>query len=112
MKVKGPAFLHAFAPCPRGWRSATAKTVEIAGLEVQTCVFPLWEAEYGEYKLSTPSKLIAEYPGSNKLPVEVYLKTQGRFRHLFKPENKQVLEEIQKEVDRRWQKLLKACEIA
>jgi len=111
MEVNGPAFLHTFAPCPRGWRSETEKTVEIAGLAVQTCVFPLWEAEYGEYKLSTPSKLIAKYP-ERKMPVETYLKTQRRFKHLFKPENKHVLEKIQSEVDRRWKKLLKACEIA
>jgi len=111
MEVNGPAFLHVFAPCPRGWRSETAKSVEISRLAVQTCVFPLWEAEYGEYKLSAPSKTIARNP-ERKLPVELYLKTQGRFRHLFKPENKHVLEKIQSEVDRRWQKLLKACEIA
>jgi len=111
MKVNGPAFLHVFAPCPRGWRSETAKSVEISGLAVQTCVFPLWEAEYGEYKLSSASNAIARNP-ERKMPVEVYLKTQGRFRHLFKPENRHVLEAIQKEVDRRWKKLLKACEIA
>jgi pyruvate ferredoxin oxidoreductase beta subunit len=111
MEVNGPAFLHAFAPCPRGWRSETAKSVEISRLAVQTCVFPLWEAEYGEYKLSAASKAISRNP-ERKLPVEVYLKTQGRFRHLFKPENRHVLEAIQKEVDRRWQKLLKACETA
>jgi len=111
MEVNGPAFLHVFAPCPRGWRSETAKSVEISGLAVQTCVFPLWEAEYGEYKLSSASKAIARNP-ERKMPVELYLKTQGRFRHLFKPENKHVLEAIQKEVDRRWQKLLKACELA
>jgi pyruvate ferredoxin oxidoreductase beta subunit len=111
MDVNGPAFLHAFAPCPRGWRSKTGKSVEIARLAVETCVFPLWEAEYGEYKLSPSSKAIALKP-ERKKPVEEYLKTQGRFRHLFKPENKHVLEDIQKEVDRRWQKLLKACEIA
>jgi len=110
MEVNGPAFLHVFAPCPRGWRSETAKSVEISRLAVQTCVFPLWEAEYGEYKLSPASKTIARNP-KMKMPVELYLKTQGRFRHLFKPENKHVLEAIQKEVDRRWQKLLKACEI-
>jgi len=109
MEVNGPAFLHVFAPCPRGWRSETAKSVEISRLAVQTCVFPLWEAEYGEYKLSPASKTIARNPERKKL-VELYLKTQGRFRHLFKPENKHVLEAIQKEVDRRWQKLLKACE--
>ena len=108
MEVIGPAFLHSFAPCPRGWRSETAKSVEIARLAVETCVFPLWEAEYGEYKLSAPSKVIALKP-ERKKPVEVYLKTQGRFRHIFKPENRQVLEDIQKEVDRRWQKLLKDC---
>jgi len=111
MEVNGPAFLHVFAPCPRGWRSETAKSVEISGLAVQTCVFPLWEAEYGEYKLSPQSKAIARNP-ERKLLVEQYLKTQGRFRHLFKPENKHVLEAIQKEVDRRWKKLLKACETA
>jgi pyruvate ferredoxin oxidoreductase beta subunit len=111
MEVNGPAFLHVFAPCPRGWRSETAKSVEISGLAVQTCVFPLWEAEYGEYKLSAASKAIARNP-ERKMPVEIYLKTQGRFRHLFKPENRHVLEAIQKEVDRRWQKLLKACETA
>lgn len=110
MEVNGPAFLHSFAPCPRGWRSATGKSVEIARLAVETCVFPLWEAEYGKYKLSAPSKAIALKPEKKK-PVDVYLKTQGRFRHLFKPENKHVLEEIQNEVDRRWQKLLKDCEM-
>ena len=111
MEVNGPAFLHTFAPCPRGWRSETAKSVEIAGLAVQTCVFPLWEAEYGEYKLSAPSNAIARHP-EKKMPVEEYLKTQRRFRHLFKPENKPVLEDIQSEVDRRWKKLLKACDTA
>jgi pyruvate ferredoxin oxidoreductase beta subunit len=111
IEVNGPAFLHAFAPCPRGWRSETAKTVEIARLAVETCVFPLWEAEYGKYKLSPQSKAIALKPEKKK-PVEAYLKTQRRFRHLFTPENKYVLEEIQTEVDRRWQKRLKACEIA
>jgi len=111
MEVNGPAFLHTFAPCPRGWRSETAKSVEIAGLAVQTCVFPLWEAQYGEYKLSAPSKAIARNP-EKKMPVEEYLKTQRRFRHLFKPENKHILEDIQSEVDRRWKKLLKACDTA
>lgn len=109
MEVDGPAFLHVFAPCPRGWRSETSKSVEIARLAVETCVFPNWEAEYGEYELSPQSKVIALKP-ERKKPVDGYLKTQGRFRHLFKRENRDILEAIQKEVDRRWQKLLKLCE--
>jgi pyruvate ferredoxin oxidoreductase beta subunit len=110
MEINGPAFLHAFAPCPRGWRSETAETVQIARLAVETCVFPLWEAKCGEYTLSTKSKAIALKPGLKK-PVEEYLKTQRRFRHLFKPRNKHILEEIQNNVDRRWKKLLKACDL-
>jgi pyruvate ferredoxin oxidoreductase beta subunit len=111
MEVNGPAFLHVFAPCPRGWRSETAKSVEISRMAVETCVFPNWEAEYGEYKLSPQSKVIALKP-ERKKPIEGYLKAQRRFRHLFKPENKQLLEDIQTEVDRRWQKLLKLCDMA
>jgi len=110
MEVKGPAFLHAFAPCPRGWRSETSKSVEISKLAVETCVFPLWEADCGEYKLSPKSKAIALKPEIKK-PVEIYLKTQRRFRHLFKPKNKHILQEIQSNVDRRWNKLLKLCEL-
>ena len=30
---------------------------------------------------------------------------QGRFKHLFKEENKHVLEDIQKEIDLNWQRL-------
>jgi pyruvate ferredoxin oxidoreductase beta subunit len=110
MEINGPAFLHTFAPCPRGWRSENEKTVEIARLAVKTCIFPLWEAEYGEYKLSPQSKAIALNP-KKKQPVETYLKTQRRFKHLFKEENKKILEHIQNEVDRRWNKLIKACNI-
>jgi pyruvate ferredoxin oxidoreductase beta subunit len=31
---------------------------------------------------------------------------QGRFRHLFRPENEHLIQELQEEVDRRWQRLL------
>ncbi|MCK4595664.1 pyruvate ferredoxin oxidoreductase, partial [candidate division WOR-3 bacterium] len=30
LEVEGPAFMHVFAPCPRGWRYNTSKTIEIA----------------------------------------------------------------------------------
>ena len=111
IEVNGPAFLHVLAPCPRGWRSDISKSIEISRLAVETCIFPLWEAINGEYQLSAPSKAIALRP-ERKKPVEEYLKTQGRFRHLFTPKNKQLIEEIQKNIDRRWQKLLKLCGIA
>ena len=43
--------------------------------------------------------------------MEEYLKVQGRFAHMFKPGNEWMVEEVQKEVDRNWEDLLKLCEL-
>jgi pyruvate ferredoxin oxidoreductase beta subunit len=108
LEVNGPAFLHVLAPCPRGWRSDPAKSIEYSKLAVESCVFPVWEAVNGQCQLSVPSKLIALAPQKKK-PVTDYLQGQGRFRHLFTPQNKKLLEEIQRMTDEKWQRLLKKC---
>ena len=108
IEVNGPAFLHVFAPCPRGWRSDPSKSIELSRLAVETCIFPLWEAVNGEYRLSTSSKVLALAPQKKKL-VKEYLQVQGRFRHLFTPKFEKMLDEIQQITDMRWQKLLKKC---
>ncbi|MDH7564183.1 MAG: thiamine pyrophosphate-dependent enzyme [Candidatus Bathyarchaeota archaeon] len=108
IEVNGPAFLHVFAPCPRGWRSDPAKSIELSRLAVETCIFPLWEAVNGEYQLSTPSKVIALAP-SKKKPVKEYLQAQGRFRQLFTPKYEKLIDEIQKQTDEKWSRLLKKC---
>ena len=111
LEVNGPAFLHVLAPCPRGWRSDPAKSIEYSKLAVESCVFPLWESVNGQCQLSVPSKLIALAPQKKK-PVTDYLQGQGRFKHLFTPQNKRLLEEIQRITDERWQRLLKKCQTA
>jgi pyruvate ferredoxin oxidoreductase beta subunit len=108
LEVEGPAFLHVFAPCPRGWRSNPAKSMEYSKLAVETCVFPVWESVNGVSRLSTPSKLVALAPQKKK-PVSDYLQGQGRFRHMFKPQNKKLLEEVQRVTDERWERVLKKC---
>ncbi|UCG44832.1 MAG: pyruvate ferredoxin oxidoreductase [Candidatus Bathyarchaeota archaeon] len=108
IEANGPAFLQVIAPCPRGWRYDISRTIEIARLAVNTCVFPLWEAVDGEYVLSAASKVIALKP-DRKIPVRDYLKAQGRFRHLFTPEFEHIIDEIQQIIDRRWKRLLKRC---
>ena len=110
IEVNGPAFLHVFAPCPRGWRSESSKSIELSKLAVETCIFPLWEAVNGNYQLSTPSKVIALAPQKKK-PVKEYLQVQGRFRHLFTPKYEKMLEEIQRRTDEKWNRLLKKCGI-
>jgi len=97
----GPAFINVLSSCNRGWRHATDETIEITQLGVDTCYWPLYEVEDGEWKLS--------YKPREKLPVEEWLKRQGRFRHLFKPQNRHMINEMQAEVDRRWEELLERC---
>ncbi len=109
LEVEGPAFLHVFAPCHRGWRTDPAKSIEYSKLAVESCVFPIWEAVKGKRQLSIPSKVIALAPQKKK-PVKEYLQGQGRYRHVFTAENKPLLDEIQRLTDERWQWLLKKCE--
>ncbi len=97
--VRGPTVLHYFSPCPTGWRADPAKSITIARLAVQTRIWPLYEYENGKYKINVMVK--------KPKPVEEYLKLQGRFKHLFKPENKWLIEEIKREVEERWNQLLK-----
>ncbi|MBN2405029.1 MAG: pyruvate ferredoxin oxidoreductase [Coriobacteriia bacterium] len=99
--VEGPAFLNVFAPCPRGWRIPYNKTVEIAKLAVQTGFWPLYEVEDGVFRQTVKVH--------NKKPIEEFLKPQGRFKHLFKPENAELLAEIQGDVDRAYGALLGRC---
>jgi len=95
----GPAFINVLSSCNRGWRHPTDMSIEILRLAVDTCFWPLYEVERGEWKLT--------YRPKEKLPIEEFLKPQGRFRHLFKEENRHIVEELQAEADRRWEALLK-----
>ncbi len=98
---KGAAFINTLAVCPRGWRSAEEKGIEITQLAVDTCYWPLFEVEDGEWRLT--------YKPKEKKPLEEWFKVQGRFRHLFKEENRHMLQEAQDYIDRRWEKILRLC---
>lgn len=98
----GAAFLNIMAPCPRGWRYEAPDILEICRLAVETCYWPLFEVVEGKW--------ILNYKPKNKLPLEEFLRRQGRFKHLFRPGNEELIAAFQKEVDRRWEELLKRCE--
>lgn len=97
--LDGPAFLNVLAPCPRGWRYNTPDLMKIAKLAIDTCFWPLYEIEDGEYKIS--------YKPKEKLPITDWLSSQGRFSHLLKPGNEGLVEQLQAEVDREWNRLLR-----
>jgi len=106
--IEGPKFINVISPCPRGWRFSPEKTVEVSRKAGETCFWPLYEVENGKYRLTGLSKMIAEGK-KEKLPIEEYIKTQSRFKHLFSEKFKYVISEIQEEVDRDWEVLKKKC---
>ena len=99
--TKGPCFLNILSPCPRGWRYETEDLADICKLAVDTCVWPLYEIEDGVWRLT--------YEPNKKLPVEEFLKKQGRFKHMFQKGNEWMIEETQQYVDAQWEKLLARC---
>lgn len=95
MNIRGPKMFITLAPCPTGWHFEPHLTVEIGKLAVKTGMWPL--KEYVDGKV-THTKILKE-----RLPVEEYLKLQGRFEHLLKPErNETLISEIQGNIDRYW----------
>ena len=100
-EVKGPAFINVLAPCVPGWKYSEEKTMHYNKLAVDTNFWPLFEVDNGEWKLNKKPKA--------RLPIEEWLKGQGRFRHLFTPKNRYMIDELQNEVDTRWNDLLKRC---
>ncbi|MBQ9321152.1 MAG: pyruvate ferredoxin oxidoreductase [Eubacterium sp.] len=99
--TEGAAFLNVMAPCPRGWRYEMSDIMEICRLAVETCYWPLFEVRNGKWSLS--------YEPKKKLPVEDFLRPQGRFKHLFKKGNEDLIVQFQEEVDRRWEDLQYLC---
>jgi len=91
--IKGFRFLHVLAPCPPGWKFSSEMTIRLGRMAVQCRAFPLVEVENGRrFTLS---------PMPDKIPVAKYLRAQGRFKALGRPEMKA----IQEEIDYQWETL-------
>ena len=88
--ANGFRFLHAFGPCPPGWRYPTDRSTDIARLAVESHSFPLYECEEGRVRITHRPKRV--------VPVAEYLAAQGRFAHLSASETAS----IQAHVDERW----------
>jgi pyruvate ferredoxin oxidoreductase beta subunit len=94
-RLKGPRLIIALAPCPTGWDYDPRESADIGKLAVKTGVWPLKEYVEG--------KVVHTKVPHQRLPVEEYLKQQGRFAHLFEPRrNAALLNEIQARVDAYW----------
>ena len=93
--LRGPRMIIALAPCPTGWDYDPRESINIGRLAVRTGVWPLKEYRDGEV---VHTRVVRE-----RLPVENYLKAQGRFAHLFSPARDEgLLAELQAKVDAYW----------
>lgn len=96
LSLRGPRLILALAPCPTGWGFDPELSIDIGKLAVQTGIWPLKEYVGGNIEHTKMPK--------NRRPVEDYLKIQGRFEHLFKPQPQaDLIAEIQLRVDAYWQ---------
>lgn len=93
MALHGARYLHVLVPCPLGWGTASSQTVAVARLAAESGFFPVFEAERGEV---TAVRRIRR-----KVPVEEYLRLQGRYAHLFAPRRRgDVIARLQAVADR------------
>ncbi len=92
--IRGTRFIHLLSPCPPGWRIDSAKSISITRMATQSCIFPIFEIEEGNYTLNVvPDKT---------LQVQDYLRVQGRFKEM----EESMVKRVQQQVDHRWQELL------
>lgn len=97
LDIKGPKFINIISPCNRGWRTKTNDAIQLSRLAVETCYWPLFEIENGVTNITVTPR--------EKKPLTEFLKPQGRFKHMFAPENAWMLEAAQQHVDACWDRL-------
>lgn len=97
LAVEGPAFINVLSPCPLGWGSDPAKSIEIAKLAVDSLLWPLYEYEDGKYKVNYKPKKVKD--------IEDFLFTQTRFKHL--KNEKEIIDEMKRQIMSKWESLLK-----
>jgi pyruvate ferredoxin oxidoreductase beta subunit len=101
MSIRGPKYIEILAPCPPGWRFPMEKVLEMGRMAVESGAWALYEYEDGHLTFNLKSKSILE--GAAPKPVEDYLRLQGRFAHLFRPErDEETLAVIQENLSAQW----------
>ncbi len=85
---KGFRLVTVYANCPIGWRHDSALTIDIAKKAVECGMWHLFEIEDGVFKRSYKPKQV--------IPVEEYLRLQGRFKHLTPEMIKEIQEHVNK----------------
>lgn len=98
----GPAFINVLSPCRLTWGTPPEETIDVARHAVESCFWPLYEVEDGQWRLTFKPREKASFTD--------WMKRQSRFKHLFKPTlQEELLQELQADVDKRWSSLAARC---
>ncbi len=98
LDTEGACFINTVSACTTEWKFDPKDTVHVTDLATDSLMFPIYEIIEGR-------ELNILYRPKNIVKVEDYLGAQGRYKHLFKPENRHVIDRIQKDIDDKWEYL-------
>ena len=101
----GTAYVKALSACPLNWNDRPDTERKVIAAAVDCCYFPLYEIERGITSLSYDPK-----KSHKKIPVTEWFSMMGRTKHLATEEYKSVADQIQAEVDRRYERLAACAE--
>ena len=82
LKSNGSAFIQAYASCMRGWRHPAEEALKISKLATDCGYWPLYTVRV---KDGIPTFTYYRGLEVDKEKFEEYLRSMGRFRHLFRP---------------------------
>lgn len=100
------AYIKALSACPLNWGDTPSTERQNIAAAVNSCFFPLYEIENGKITISyNPEK------SKRKCDVAQWFKYMKRTKYLLGDEYKETLEQIQKDVDKRWKMLLRLAEL-
>jgi pyruvate/2-oxoacid:ferredoxin oxidoreductase beta subunit len=94
---EGFAYVHVFCPCLVGWKIPMDSSITVCRAAVRSNFFPLWECEYGEYKMTQKV--------SKPKPISEFTKLIGKYRHM----DEEMLGKLQKIVDKRYKVVESLC---
>lgn len=104
-KHDGLSYIKAISACPLNWNDTPANERKVIETAVNCCYFPLYEVEQGKTRLSyNPQK------ANKAIPVIEWLKMMGRTKHLAKEEYRDIVADLQQEIDRRFLRLVAKSE--
>ena len=96
----GMSYLRALSACPLNWSDKPNLERKVIGAGVDCCYFPLHEIENGITNINYNPE-----DKNKKINVLEWLSMMGRTKHLKDKKYKYIVDEIQGEIDRRWERL-------